>query len=63
MKKMIQQGQELMAHGGIGVIDDDEEEEDEKEKNKVKVNCGSATVEICDLDLTSKHHIGINQVG
>lgn len=44
------------------MVDDDDEEEEEGGKNKVMVNCGSATVEICDLDLTSKHHIGMNQV-
>ncbi|KAK8381289.1 hypothetical protein O3P69_018399 [Scylla paramamosain] len=61
VKKMIKQGQELMEHGGIGMIDDEDEEE-ETDKNKVTLNCGSATVEICDLDLTSKHHIGVNEV-
>lgn len=61
MKKMIKQSQELMEHGGIGMIDDDDEEE-ETDKNKVTLNCGSATVEICDLDLTSQHHIGVNEV-
>lgn len=61
VKKMIQQSHELMENGGIGMIDDEEEEEEE-DKNKLTVNCGSATVEICDLDLTSKHHIGVNQM-
>ena len=52
-----------MDNGGIGMIDDeDKEDEEESDKNKVTVNCGSAMVEICDLDLTSKHHIGQNQV-
>ncbi|KAG0721783.1 Nucleolar protein 12 [Chionoecetes opilio] len=63
VKKMIQQSHELEEQGGIGMIDDDDkEEEDESVKNKVTVNCGSAMVEISDLDLTSKHHIGINQM-
>ncbi|MPC73185.1 hypothetical protein E2C01_067504 [Portunus trituberculatus] len=55
---MIKQSQELMERGGIGMIDDEDEEE-ETDKNKVTLNCGSATVEICDLDLTSKHHIDL----
>lgn len=61
MKKMIKQSQELMEHGGIGMISDEDKEE-ETDKNKVTLNCDSATVEICDLDLTSRHHIGVNEV-
>lgn len=55
----MSQGEDLSN----GLMEEDKEEEEEKKEDVTVSRCGTAMVEVKELDLTTSHHyIGTNQV-